>query len=296
MGTQRFIPRMDDSRLPSAAKRIAQRLPMIDRDARTVFLSFCLIAIFLSSFGDVVLSWPVHINLIFALFIIATVWGRIQGVLGVVLGTLLGTLTFGGNLLLGTIDVLSFVLGSVIVLALWTPHQTERPVLQPVVSLLGYGASTLCAVAVAVASAGVLHEIMGIRPVYVAMIDLGIGLWISALLVAGPVLGIRYWRMEYRPPVVALPNRLRFSIAGLSLGWVVVAFIGSAGYHLGSAVPDWLFERHGIGWAPALLNDYLFGVGAIRVQILVGSIVITLLLFVVWTGMRSNPEGDTIDE
>lgn len=290
MGTERSFLRMNGSRLSSAPKQISQRLEWIDRSDRAIFVTFFVLAILLAPLGDIVLRWPVHINVLFAFFMIAAVWGHSHGLIGISLGTVVGTFVFGGNLFLSTIDVLSFVLGGAIVIALW--HRPTRSVRQPIASLLTYASGTLCAVAGTVASASVLHEILGIRPVYVAMIDNSIGLWISALIVGAPLLGILLWASSNRSPAWSIQRRQRYSIAILSLGWGAIAFIGSSGYHLGSAVPDWLFERHGLGWAPLILDDHLFGVGAVRVQILVGSIVIVLLTIVIWTGIRSNREGE----
>ena len=257
----------------------------------SLIVGLALIAGLVASGGDISVHGIVILEPLFGLVIAVALSIGLVGLIGVAVGSFLGMLLTSGDAFLAAAHILSFLLGGLIATTLWIPsHQLAswNHVPRRAVSTTHFVGVVGCAVSVTAVMLSLVYELIGIRPLYAGILASLISLGIAGLVLGGTLLLGIHFISSYSVQPAPISRKRRYVLAGLGPLWLSLATIGSAGFHLGAAVPPWLFDRQGLGWATLLVDEAIFGVGAIRIQLLLGSFMLAIMIVMLSTTLLTR--------
>ena len=217
---------------------------------------------------------------VYLLFFPALVGFGLPGIVGLALVPVLTAVLIAGSLSGGIVTGMALLVVGILGVRLYRVQvsRSSRFRLRRVILVI-LGTTPIVAVLTAIG-----HEIVGLRPIYVGIQSTAVAFGAASLLSIPFVMWIdESTSRQARRAQLTVTDGLAAVILGWC--WVGVAAIGSMGFHAGSQVPTYLYQRQGIEGVHVLFDTSIFGPGGLRVQIGLAAVALTLLWIVL------NPRG-----
>ena len=160
------------------------------------------------------------------------------------------------------------------------PIRDDRRALRGRRWLAAYAGIATAAAAVMAAVVGVGSEVLALSPFYLAG-GLALQYWLVTLLVGLPlfVLVLVTWPDAVQTTRTSDGDtRFFLAIIGVALLWLLAGIVGSLGFYTLVRIPPWALHDVGLGPLVILADPGIFGRGAVRAQVVLAALAVSLLV------------------